>query len=124
MFEADIHHHRPLHTSILGILSKCLRPLVSVSGPYACTRIPFHRPSWAPDLGILGHLRSLNDTIASWLMLISTTDLFIFHISILDIYKVFEPLVCCLNGMGAPVYQHSTGHVGPRSGNSGLLTER
>jgi hypothetical protein len=45
------------------------------------------------------------------------------HISILDMYKVFEPLVCCLNGMGAPVYQHSTGQVGPRSGISGLLME-
>ncbi len=44
------------------------------------------------------------------------------HTSILDIYKVFGPLVCCLKGMHmvAPLY-HYTSQVGPRFGKSGPL---
>ena len=45
------------------------------------------------------------------------------HTSLLDINKVFEPLVCFLKGnMGAPLY-HCTGQVAPRFGKSGSLEE-
>ncbi len=51
------------------------------------------------------------------------------HTSIVDIHKVFKPLVCCLKGVwvhlyavtpAAPLYLY-TGQVGPRFGNSRSL---
>ncbi len=44
------------------------------------------------------------------------------HISIINIYKIFEPLVCCQGHMVAPLYCN-TGQVGPRFGTSGSLVE-
>jgi len=44
--------------------------------------------------------------------------------TILDIDKVFEPLVCCFKGIWVHLFTyHSTGHVGPRFGNDGLLMD-
>ena len=56
--------------------------------PYTVTLVKFTQ-----DLGIQGHLWSENDAIASWLRLISTSDHFK---HVYYIYKVFEPLVCCI----------------------------
>ena len=42
---------------------------------------------------------------------------------ILDIYKVFEPLVCCLKGIWVHPYTVQTSQVGPRLGNPGSLVE-
>ncbi len=44
------------------------------------------------------------------------------HTSILDIYKVFELLVCCLKGIWLHPYRY-TGQVGPRFGKSGSPEE-
>ena len=45
------------------------------------------------------------------------------HTSMLNIYKVFEPLVSCLKGIwGAPLYRYS-GQASPRFGDLGSLEE-
>ncbi len=44
------------------------------------------------------------------------------HTSILDIYKVFDPLVCCLKGSWLHPY-HYTGQFGLRFGDSESLEE-
>ncbi len=84
MFEADIHL-RLLHTSIVDIY-KVFEPLVCCFKdiwlhPYTVTlaKLP-------PDLGSQCH----NVMFQADIYLRSL------HTSILDIYKVFEPLVCCL----------------------------
>ncbi len=86
MFEADIHL-RPLHTSILDIY-KVFTPLVCcLKGvwlhPYTVTPAKL-APDWKWCRNIMFeanvHLRLL-------------------HTSMVDIYKVFEPLVCCLKGV-------------------------
>ena len=64
----------------------------------------------APDLGIQVHLRSENDATTSWLRLISPFRPL--HASILDIYKVFKPILS-QGSMGAPLYRY-TGQAGPR----------
>ncbi len=94
MVEDDIHL-RPPHTSILDVY-KVFEPLVCcLKGirlhPYSVT--PAKLP---PDLGIQVHLRSGNDATTSCLRHIHLRPL---HTSILDIYKVFELLVCCLKGI-------------------------
>jgi hypothetical protein len=73
--KADIHL-KPLHTSMVD-MCKVFEPLVCcLKGmwvhPYTVT--PAKLDS---DLGSQGHLRSGNDAITSWLMLMSTSDLFI-----------------------------------------------
>jgi len=68
---------------------------------------------FAPNLGIQVCLWIVNDVITSWLRLRSTSYHFphqhLIHLrplqtSILDIYKVFEPLVCCLKGIWVHLY--------------------
>jgi hypothetical protein len=39
-----------------------------------------------------------------------------FHTSILDIYKVFEPLVCCLKGIWLHLYTITTAKLPPDLG--------
>jgi len=74
----------------------------------------------APDLGIQGHLRSENDAIT--VMVEADIHLRPLHTSLCNIYKVFEPLVCCLKGIWFHPY-HNTGQVGPRFGDSGSIEE-
>jgi hypothetical protein len=120
MFEADIHL-RLLHTSILDIY-KVFEPLVCcLKGiwlhPYTVTlaKLP-------PNLGIQVHLRSRHD--ATTLMVKADIHLRLLHTSILDIYKLFEPLVCFLKGiwLHAPL-SYYTGQVAPRFGDTGSLEE-
>jgi hypothetical protein len=92
MFEADIHL-RLLHASILDIF-KVLEPLVCCLKsiwlhPYTVTlaKLP-------PDLGSQCHNVMFEADIYLRLL----------HISILDIYKVFEPLICCLKGIWVQPY--------------------
>ncbi len=44
----------------------------------------------------------------------------LFHTSMVDTFKAFEPLVCCLKGIVAPLYRY-TSQVGLRFGKSGPL---
>jgi hypothetical protein len=75
MFEADIHFWL-LHTSILDIYKVFETLVCCLKGiwvhPYTITPAKL-----LPDLGIQVHLRRGNDATTSWLMLISTSDLFI-----------------------------------------------
>jgi len=60
---------------------------------------PYHYTGQVdPRLWFLGHLWSENDVIN--VMVEAEIHLIPLPISILDIYKVFEPLVCCLNDLG------------------------
>jgi hypothetical protein len=56
----------------------------------------------APDLGILNRLWSRNDAIN----IMFEADIYLRPVptSILDIYKVFEPLECCLKGIWVHPY--------------------
>jgi hypothetical protein len=69
MVEADIHF-RPFHASILDIYKVFETLVCCLKGiwvhPYSVTPARL-----APDLGTQGHLWSENDTITSWLRLIS-----------------------------------------------------
>ncbi len=83
MFEANVHL-RPLHTSILDVY-KLFEPLVyCLKGiwlhPYTVTMAKL-APNW-----LWCHI----------IMFEANVHLRLLHTSILDIYKVFEPLVCCL----------------------------
>jgi hypothetical protein len=92
MFEADIHL-RLIHTSILDIntvfepLLRCLKGIWV--HPYTVTlaKLP-------PDLGSQCHNVMFEADIFLRLL----------HTSILDIYKVFAPLVCCLKGIWVQPY--------------------
>jgi hypothetical protein len=56
----------------------------------------------APDLGIEVHLWSENDVITAWLRL--DIRLRPLHTSILGMYIVFGPLLCCLKGIWVHPY--------------------
>ena len=43
------------------------------------------------------------------------------HIFIIDIYKVFEPLVCCLNGIWVPLHTIPPAKLAPDVGSSVFL---
>ncbi len=96
MVEADIHLST-LHTSILDIYKVFETLVCCLKGiwlhPYTVTRA-----KWPPDLGIQVHLRSEwkwchNDIFEAGIHLRPL------HTSIIHIYKVFEPLICCLKGI-------------------------
>ncbi len=88
-------HLRPLHTSILDIY-KVLEPSVcylkgTLLHPYTATPAKL-----APNLSIQVHLRNEYDATTTWFCWhpLQTTS----HIQI-GIYKVLEPLICCLKGI-------------------------
>ena len=95
MVVADIHL-RSLHTSILDIytvfeLLRCCLKAIWLH-PYTVTP-----GKLALDLGSRGHVWS-----EKWchnVLVEADIHLRPLHTSILDIHKVFEPLVCCLEGM-------------------------
>ncbi len=106
MAEADIYL-RPLYTSMVDIY-KGFEPFVCcLKGmwvhPYTVTLAKL-----APYLGSQGHLRNENDAYIHLRLL---------HTSILDIYKVFEALVCCLKG----VWVHPYCYTGQWPQNWGLM---
>jgi hypothetical protein len=110
MFEADIIHFSPLHTSILGIY-KVFEPLVCcLKGiwvhPYTVTLAKL-----APDLGSQCHHN---------IMFEADIYLRLLHTSILDIYKVFEPLVCCLKGIWMQPYSFTPAKLPPDLGSGSL----
>ena len=90
MGEADINF-RPLHTFIVDI-DTLFEPLVCClkgkwEDPYNATSTML-----ATDLCMQGHLWSEK-------MLEAVIHLRPLHTSIVDIHKVFEPLICCLKGI-------------------------
>ncbi len=108
MFEANIHL-RPLHTSILDIYTvfKLLVCCLKSIWLHSCTvTLAKLAPDW------------------KWchnIMFEANVHLRLLHTSILDIYKEFEPLVCCLKGIWVhliPLLCPS-----PRFGKSGSLEE-
>ncbi len=119
MVEASIHL-RLLCTSILDIgynvelLLCCVKGMWVWVHPYAIA--PAKRYI---DLGILDHLWSKNDAIKSWMRPISTYRLL--STSILDIFKVFELLVCCLKGIHIYPYVVTQDKLVPDLGLLGLL---
>ncbi len=76
--------------------TKCLSHWYAVSREYGCTLIQLHRPSWPHIWG----LRSLVEWKCCHNIMVEA-DIYIkpLHTSIVDIYKVFELLVCCLKGI-------------------------
>ena len=112
MFEADIHL-RSLQTSILDI-PKVFEPLV------CC-----HKGIWvhpdahaitaaklAPDLERGHHLWSENDAI----VFEADIHLWLLHTFIKDIYKVLEPLLCCLKGICVHPYTNPLTKLSPELG--------
>ncbi len=67
----------------------------------------------APDMVRQGHLRSENDAITSWFMVEADTHLRPPHTSLLDIYKVFVALVCCLTGIWLHPYTVTWAKLAP-----------
>ncbi len=95
MVEADVHL-RPLHTSMVDIYKVFETLVCCLKGiwvhPYTVTPAKL-----APDLGNSGSLE-----VWKWshnIIIEADIHLRLLHTSILDIYKVFEPLVCCLKGV-------------------------
>ncbi len=108
MVEADIHL-RPLHTSILDIY-KVFQPLVCcIKGIWVH---PYHYISQVgPRFGKSGLLVEWE-----WCnnhMVEADFHLRLLHTSILDIYKVFEPLVCCLKGVWVHPYTVTLAKLAP-----------
>ncbi len=104
MFEADIHL-RLLHTSTVGIY-KVFEPLVCCHKgiwlhPYTITPAKL-----APDLGSQCHN----------IMFEADIYLRLLHASILDIYKMFEPLVCCIKGIWVQLYSVTPAKLPPDLG--------
>jgi hypothetical protein len=104
MFEADIYL-RLLHASIVDIYKVFELLVCCLKGiwvhPYAVT--PAKLP---PDLGSQCHNVMFEAEI--YLRLLCT--------SILDIYKVFEPLVCCLKGIWLHPYSFTLAKLPPDLG--------
>ena len=79
----------------------CLSYWYAVSRAFWCTLIPLHRPS-CPRFGDSGSLEEWKwcHNVMFW------ADIYLrpLHTYILDIYKVFESLVCCLKGMWVHPY--------------------
>ncbi len=102
MVEADIHLNCFSHPCMT--YTKCLRYKYAVSRAYECTRRSLHRPRLPPIFGFwvyCGVEMMPLDAITSWLTPISTSDWFPL---ILDIYNMFESLVCCLKGVWVHPY--------------------
>ena len=89
--EADFHC-RPIHTYILDIKNVCELLVCCFKGMWVCpyALAPAKLP---PDLGIIVHLRSGNDSTTSWLRLKFTSDLFIHP------YKTYTKCVSHLNAV-------------------------
>ncbi len=104
MFEADIHL-RLLHTSIVDIhkvfelLVCCLKHVWL--HPYTVTLAKLN-----PDLGSQCHN----------IMFEADFYLRLLHTSILDIYKVFQPLVCCLKSIWVQPYSITPSKLPPDLG--------
>ncbi len=103
MFKDNIHH-RPLHTSILGIY-KVLEPLVCcLKGiwvhPYIIT--PAKPTPGSPEEWKWCH----------YIMVEAHIHLKPLHTSIFDMYKRFDQLLCCLKGIWVHPC-HYTSQVGP-----------
>ena len=80
----------------------------------------------APNFGILilGQLWSGNDAIrCHYIMVEADTHLRLCPTSILDIYKVFEVLVCCLKGIWLHPYFIPPAKLASDFWNSGSLVE-
>ncbi len=111
MVEADIHL-RPLHTSVfwvIGMLSQ--GHMVAPLYHYTCQVAPrfgdsdlFEEWKWCHNVMIEAdiHLRPL-------------------HTSILGIYNVFEPLVCCLKGIWLHPYTITPAKLAPDLGIQGHM---
>jgi hypothetical protein len=116
MVEAYIHL-RPLHTSIFDIYKGFEQLLCCLKGiwvhPYRYTS------QVGPRFGKSGSLEELK-----WyhnIMDEADVPLKLLHASILDIYKVIEPLVCCLKGIWVPPYTITPARLAPDLGSQGHL---
>jgi len=104
-------HFRPLHTSILDI-NNVFEPLVCcLKGiwmhPYTVTPAKL-----APDFG---GFRSLMECKNGAITSVFEADIHLRLIptSLLDMYKVFEPLVCCLKGIWMHPYTITPARLAP-----------
>ncbi len=111
MVEADIHF-RPLHTSILDI-HKCLSHWYAVSRAYGCILIPLHWPGWPKIWGLRVTCKVKK---SHNVMVEADIYLRLLHTSILDIFKVFETLVCCLKGIWLHPYTVTPARLAPDLG--------
>jgi hypothetical protein len=127
MVEADIHL-RPRHTSILDIYKLFQQLVYAVSRAYAgCTIIPL---LWSncPQVGGSGSLEEWK--LCHNVMVDADIHLRPLLTSMLYIYKVFEPLVCCLKGIWLHPYTVTLAKLPPdlgiqvhlRSGNNDATT--
>ena len=115
MVEADIHF-RPFHTSIVDIYKVFEQLVCCLKAIWVHTYC---------DTGQVGPRSGNSGSLVEWkwhhnIMVEADIHLRPLQISILDIYKVFEPLVCCLKAIWVHPYR-DTGQVGPRFGKSGSL---
>ena len=116
MFEADFYL-RLIHTSIVDIFKVFELLVCSLKGiwvhPYTATPAKL-----APDLGIQVYLCSKNYAITP--LVRADIHLRLLHTSIiLDIYKVFEPLLCCLKSIWVHPYTVTPGRLATGLGSQG-----
>ncbi len=102
MFEADITdiHLRLLHISTLDIYT-VFEPLLCCLKDIWVHPYTISPAKLAPDWGILG---SLVEYWCHYIMFEADFHLKVLHRSMLDKYKVFEPLLCCLKGIWVQPY--------------------
>ncbi len=99
---------------------KCLSRWYAVSRQYGCTFILLPWPSW-PQIWedkVTWGVKMMPCNV----MVEADIHLRPLHTSIFDIYKLFEPILCCLKGIWLHPYRY-TWKVGPRFGKSGSLVE-
>ena len=93
--------------------TKCLSYQYAVSRAYGCTPIPLYQPSRPPVCEVMftcGVKQCHN------IMVEADINLRPLHTSILDICKMFEPLVCCLKGIWVHPYTVTPAKLAPDFG--------
>ncbi len=116
MVEATIHL-RPLHTSILDICKVFEQLLCCLKG------IRLHSYHYTSQVG---PRFGMSGSLVEWkwcynVMVEADIHLRPLHTSLLDIYKVFEPLACYLKGIGLHPYTLTPAKLAPDLGSQGHL---
>ena len=84
-----------------------------------CTLIPLHLPSWPQIWGLRVTCRAKKS--CHNLTVEADIHLRPLQTSILHIYKVFQPFVCCLKGIWVHPYTITSAKLAPDLGNQGYL---